>query len=112
MEALPPGAFMLWIGLAAIANAVLLLVDAAVDRMAAGDVLACSRRCRVLVGRKIYGAKDIVATDAPFLNRRADALVGRETRLHAADREWRRGWRRSTTRCGACPALNCRRARA
>ena len=82
LETMAPGVFLLWIGLAAFANAVLLLatplsIEWLLVSFCAFTVVS------VLIGRRIYGAKD-VANDAPFLNRRADALVGRETRLQSA----------------------------
>jgi membrane protein implicated in regulation of membrane protease activity len=82
LETLAPGVFLLWIGLAALANAILLLaMPLSIEwlLMTFGAFTAVS----VLIGRKIYGAKDM-SGDAPFLNRRAEALVGRETRLQSA----------------------------
>jgi membrane protein implicated in regulation of membrane protease activity len=82
MEVMAPGIFLLWIGVAAFANAVLLLVTPlSIEWLLV--TFCVFTVVSVLAGRKIYGAKDI-STDAPFLNRRADALIGRETRLHAA----------------------------
>ena len=82
LETLAPGVFMLWIGVAAFANALLLLAaPLSIEWLLLTFCLFTA--VSVLIGRKIYGAKDL-SKDAPFLNRRADALVGRETRLQAA----------------------------
>jgi membrane protein implicated in regulation of membrane protease activity len=82
LETLAPGVFLLWIGLAAFANAVLLLTaPLSIEWLL---ITFCAfTTVSVLIGRRIYGAKD-TSGDAPFLNRRAEALVGRETRLQAA----------------------------
>jgi membrane protein implicated in regulation of membrane protease activity len=82
LETLAPGVFLLWIGLAAFANAVLLLVTPLSIEWLLMSFCVFTV-VSVLIGRRIYGARDM-SGDAPFLNRRADALVGRETRLQAA----------------------------
>lgn len=92
LEALAPGAFLLWIGLAAFANALLIFAWPLQLQALAGAPLDLEwllvsfclfTAICVLIGRRIYGARE-VATDAPFLNRRAEALIGRETRLQSA----------------------------
>lgn len=82
LETAAPGIFLLWIGLAALANALLLLAAPLSIEWLLLTFCAFAA-VSVFIGRGIYGAKD-VATDAPFLNRRADALIGRETRLQSA----------------------------
>lgn len=78
-EAFAPGAFLLWIGIAAIATG---LLTAAIDLSLTLSLLffAFSAVVSVLVGRRVYGTS-AAANDEPFLNRRADALVGREFTL-------------------------------
>jgi membrane protein implicated in regulation of membrane protease activity len=74
LEALAPGMFLLWIGLAAIAVG---LVTTLVTLSLEWSLLlfcACAV-VSVLIGRRFYGSRDTVS-DRPFLNRRADALVG------------------------------------
>lgn len=79
-EALAPGVFLLWIGGAAIATG---LMTAAVDLSFAWSLLffAFSAIGSVLIGRRVYGPSESESGD-PFLNRRADALVGRTFRLN------------------------------
>jgi hypothetical protein len=83
LETLAPGAFLLWVGLAAFANALLLLVAPPLSVEWLLMTFCGFAIVSVLIGRRIYGARDL-SHDAPFLNRRADALVGRETCLQAA----------------------------
>ncbi|MDB5641061.1 MAG: hypothetical protein JWN07_378 [Hyphomicrobiales bacterium] len=83
LETMAPGVFMLWVGLAAFANALLLVVVQPISAEWLLMTFCAFTVVSVLIGRKIYGARDL-SNDAPFLNRRAAALVGRETRLQAA----------------------------
>ena len=97
-EMLVPGVFLLFIGLAAIATGLVLFVaplGMAWTLMLFGAVaIVC-----VLIGRKFYGTRDAVS-DKPFLNRRADALIGNtyildeamkngEGRVRVHDSVWR-----------------------
>ncbi|MFG1416576.1 NfeD family protein [Xanthobacter sp. V0B-10] len=70
-----PGAFLLWLGLAALATGALSYVA---DLAWQGEVLAFAALAvvAVLVGRKVSPAPG-KASDRPFLNRRAQAFVGR-----------------------------------
>ena len=74
-EAMAPGMFLLWIGVAAIATG---LVLAAFTLSLPWTLLLFGSLTIVslLLGRKFYGSRDSEG-DRPFLNRRADALVGR-----------------------------------
>lgn len=82
LEMLAPGMFLLWVGIAAFANALLLLATpVSIEWLMVSFCVFMA--ISVLIGRKVYGERD-VASDAPFLNRRADALLGRETRLQSA----------------------------
>ena len=82
LEALAPGAFLLWAGLAAAATG---LVSFAVPLSGAASMLVFAGCAIVslLVGRKVYGTRSI-ASDRPMLNRRAEALVGRVFTLEDA----------------------------
>lgn len=80
LEALAPGLFLLWIGLAAVANGLLLSL-VALDFAWAMLTFGAFTLIFVLAGRRIYGSRDSTSGGSPFLNRRADALVGREARL-------------------------------
>lgn len=82
LEASAPGSFLLWIGLAFFANAgLLMMTPLSLEWLLVSFCLFLL--ISVLLGRKIYGARD-VREDAPFLNRRAEALLGRETHLQSA----------------------------
>ena len=79
-EALAPGVFLLWIGAAAVATG---LLAATVDLSFAWSLLffAFSAGGAVFIGRRVYGSAN-GERDEPFLNRRADALVGRTFTLN------------------------------
>ncbi len=97
-EVFAPGMFLLWVGLAALATGLLMIVfdpGFAWSLMIFGAFAIAA----VVVGRKIYGAAE-KESDQPFLNRRADAMVGRtyvlaqpikagEGRLAVNDTHWR-----------------------
>jgi membrane protein implicated in regulation of membrane protease activity len=79
VEALAPGTFMLWLGLAAVAVGVLSLLlpwpwQAQLVAFAVLSIVS------LVLWRRFRRASD-EATDQPFLNRRADALVGRSYTL-------------------------------
>lgn len=97
-EALAPGFFLLWIGVAAIATGLLIAVFPVSFAWALVSFGAFAMAA-VFLGRRIYGARD-VESDAPFLNRRAEALIGKafvlahpirggEGRLTVNDTQWR-----------------------
>ncbi|MDF2114197.1 NfeD family protein [Roseiarcaceae bacterium H3SJ34-1] len=97
-EAVVPGMFLLWIGIAALATGLVLAVFAFSlpwTLVLFGILTIVS----LLLGRKFYGSRDVEG-DRPFLNRRADALVGRtfilteairqgEGRINVDDSPWR-----------------------
>lgn len=75
MEAFAPGMFLLWVGVAAVATGVLMVVvnlNFAWSLIVFGVLTVVA----VVMGRKFYGANER-ESDQPFLNRRADAMVGR-----------------------------------
>ena len=74
-EMLAPGVFLLFIGLAAIATGVLLTILplSFVWSLLLFGVLAV---VAVYLGQKFYGSRQ-TSSDQPFLNRRADGLVGK-----------------------------------
>ncbi|MDB5569953.1 MAG: hypothetical protein JWN93_1136 [Hyphomicrobiales bacterium] len=97
-EMLAPGFFLLWLGVAAIATG---LAVSLLPMGFAWSLLAFSAfaAVAVLAGRRVYGPGE-VESDQPFLNRRADALIGRtftleepikrgEGRLSVNDTQWR-----------------------
>jgi membrane protein implicated in regulation of membrane protease activity len=74
LELAAPGAFMLWFGLAAAGTGIAALV---VDLSWQQEVIlfAALAVLFVLLGRKVVRRRAL--TDSPFLNRRAEAFVGR-----------------------------------
>ncbi len=81
-EALAPGAFLLWIGLAAIATGLTGFIVALGGAWALLLFGLYAVVC-VLVGRQVYGSR-AAASDRPHLNRRAEALIGRVFTLEDA----------------------------
>lgn len=75
VEVLVPGAFMLWLGLAAIATGVISFILPLTWQIQI-VVFAVLSVISVLIGRKIQPGAH-VDSDKPFLNRRHDAFVGR-----------------------------------
>jgi membrane protein implicated in regulation of membrane protease activity len=75
LEVMAPGAFMLWLGLAAIATGVISFI-LPLSWQIQIVVFAILSVISVLVGRK-FQPRANVDSDKPFLNRRHDALVGR-----------------------------------
>jgi membrane protein implicated in regulation of membrane protease activity len=75
LELLVPGAFLLWFGVAAIATGIVVLVT---DLSWQVEVLifVVFAIASVFVARR-FSPGEKVASDSPFLNRRAEALVGR-----------------------------------
>jgi membrane protein implicated in regulation of membrane protease activity len=75
VEVLVPGAFMLWLGLAAIATGIIGFI-LPLSWQIQIVVFAVLSVISVLIGRKIQPRANI-DSDKPFLNRRHDAFVGR-----------------------------------
>lgn len=75
LEVMAPGAFMLWLGLAAIATGIISFILPLTWQIQI-VVFAVLSVISVLVGRK-FQPRANVGSDKPFLNRRHDALVGR-----------------------------------
>jgi inner membrane protein len=77
LELVIPGTFLFWLGLAAAATGLVgLLVDLSWQREAL--LFAILAVGSVLVGRNVMRRKASAQHDRPFLNRRMEALVGRE----------------------------------
>ncbi len=75
IEVLAPGTYMLWLGLAAIATGVIGFI-LPLSWQVLIVVFAVLAIVSVLVGRKLQPRAE-PDSDRPFLNRRADAFVGR-----------------------------------
>jgi inner membrane protein len=80
LEILLPGAFMVWLGLAAAATGAINLVYP-LDWPIALLVFAILGVLFAVVGRRISARVDAGDKEQPFLNRRADALVGQSFTL-------------------------------
>ena len=81
-EMFAPGMFLLWIGIAALATG---LLTFAVGLSFAWTLIFFGV-CAVIslvIGRRVYGSSDTVG-DRPFLNRRAEALLGQQFTLDHA----------------------------
>ncbi len=97
-EMLAPGMFMLWIGLAALATGMTLFAVPLGFAWAA-ILFGVFAVISLLLGRKFYGSRGVEG-DRPFLNKRAEALIGRayvldqaitagEGRIRVNDSTWR-----------------------
>jgi membrane protein implicated in regulation of membrane protease activity len=99
IELLAPGAFFLWLGLAAIATG---LLDAVLDLswQASGLLFALLCVAAVVLGRAITRSKSQDEPQAEMLNRRGQSLIGRvftletpikdgEGRIRVDDSSWR-----------------------
>lgn len=99
VELLAPGAFFLWLGLAAIATG---LIDAVLDLSWQASSLLFALLCvaAVILGRAVTRSKTQDAPQAETLNRRGQSLVGRvftletpikdgEGRIRVDDSSWR-----------------------
>ena len=82
MEMFLPGVFLLWIGIAAIATG-LSLFAAPLSLAWTLIEFGVLTLVFVLAGRKYYGSFDAIG-DRPFLNQRAEALVGSTFKLEQA----------------------------
>lgn len=75
LEVMLPGTYMLWLGLAAIATGVIGWIVSLTWQVQV-VIFAVLSVVSVLLGRRFYPTV-VTTTDKPFLNRRADAFVGR-----------------------------------
>lgn len=83
-EMLAPGVFLLFIGLAAIVVGLVLTI-APLGFIWSVLLFGVLSGVAVYLGQRFYGSRQ-TSSDQPFLNRRADALVGREYPLADAIR--------------------------
>lgn len=98
-ELLAPGIYLLWIGVAAIVTGT---VDSMLGLSWQASTLLFALLCiaNVIGARQMIGGSTTSESDAPFLNRRADELVGKvftldepitggQGRVHVGDSVWR-----------------------
>ena len=83
-EAGAPGAFMLWLAIAAGAMFLLVLVVPGLSLLVQACAFAVLALAAILLWRHWYRGKRATGTDDPVLNRRAAALVGRVVPLERA----------------------------
>ena len=76
LEALAPGAFMLWLGFAATAVFLAVLLAPGIPLLAQAAAFVLLGFVSIQVYRRWF-RKDALASDQPVLNRRAEQLVGR-----------------------------------
>src|SRR3546814_11891038 len=91
VEILVPVVFFLWLGVAAIATGLVLLVFPALSWTVQLLLFAVLSVVAVYAGRRFFRATDAEPTDHPDLNRLAHRLVGPRFRLDQAtlDEPWR-----------------------
>jgi membrane protein implicated in regulation of membrane protease activity len=82
-EVLVPGAFLLWLGVAAAAVFLLLLVVPGLPALAQVVAFLAFAVASIAAYRRFFRAAD-ASTDHPLLNRRAEQLVGRTFELESA----------------------------
>jgi len=82
-EALAPGAFMLWLGFAAVVVFVAVLLLPGIPLLAQAAAFIVLSFVSIQLYRKWFRGKE-PKSDQPALNRRAAALVGRVVRLDRA----------------------------
>lgn len=98
-ELFVPGIFFIWVGAAAAATGVVVLVIPGLDWKIQVLVAAALSVLSALAGRRVYG-RDGRRTDHPALNRRGEQYVGQvftlaepivngAGRLHVADTMWK-----------------------
>lgn len=82
-EALLPGASLMWLGLAAAAMMVVMLIAPGLDILAQAILFAVFAIASVLIYRRWFRAR-AQRSDKPLLNRRADQLIGQTAVLEQA----------------------------
>ena len=82
-EVLAPGAFMLWLGIAAGVVALVVLVFPGLPHLWQAGLFVAVSFALIPAYRHFFRAAD-AATDQPLLNRRAEQFIGQSFVLHAA----------------------------
>lgn len=81
-ELVVPGAYLIWLGVAALATSIAVAL-VPMGWQAQLVLFAVAALVAVVIGRMLARSKH-AESDRPFLNRRTDALVGRDFVLHEA----------------------------
>ncbi len=83
LEAMLPGVFLIWLGLAALATGIItFLVPLSVT--ASLVLFAILGLASILIGRKVQSGQKTEVTDAPFLNDRGKSMIGKVYAVEAA----------------------------
>jgi inner membrane protein len=83
LEAMLPGVFLIWLGLAALATGIVtFLVPLSVT--ASLVLFAVLGLASILIGRKVQSGQKTEVTDAPFLNDRGKSMIGKVYAVEAA----------------------------
>jgi hypothetical protein len=83
LETIVPGVFLFWIGLAAVAAGLALWL-VPLGFTAQLVLFAALGGVAIMVGRQVQGRQKHETTDAPHLNERGKALIGKELPLETA----------------------------
>jgi inner membrane protein len=83
LEAMLPGVFLIWLGLAAlVTGAIVFFVP--LSTVSCLVLFAALGLASILIGRRVQSGQKTEVTDAPFLNDRGKALVGKIYALESA----------------------------
>jgi inner membrane protein len=83
LEALLPGVFLVWLGLAALATGIITLLVPLSATMSL-VLFAILGLASILIGRKVQSGQKTEVTDAPFLNDRGKSMIGKVYAVEAA----------------------------
>ena len=83
-EAVAPGAFLLWLGFAAAAMFLLVLVVPGLSALAQACAFAVLAIASIFIWRRWFSGKRALERNDPVLNRRTAALIGRVVPLDRA----------------------------
>lgn len=99
LEILLPGAYLLWLGIGAIATGVVVLAVGTISWKIQFVAFAVLSLASIVIGRRVMRSARVEKTDHPTLNRRAAGLMGRSYvlddgapgghgRVHVGDTVW------------------------
>jgi inner membrane protein len=83
LEAMLPGIFLIWLGLAALATGIITFVVPA-GVTASLVLFAVLGLASILIGRKVQSGQKTEITDQPFLNDRGKSMIGKVYALESA----------------------------
>jgi inner membrane protein len=83
LEAVMPGIFLIWLGLAALVTG-LIVFFTPLSAVACLVLFALLGLASILIGRRVQSGQKTEVTDAPFLNDRGKSLLGKVYALESA----------------------------